>query len=349
MFGQLAMTIGFVALLLLIFAQAQEIASDLVRDGYSFVGNREFWISHFFFAAIYATSFALAYVAAAAMITFATENRSTSLRIMMLVQQAAFVGSAAYLWIGSDFSPTIVATAMYLFCCYWFLMGSMLDGERAELSRRAMRRLPQSALERVFCTWLNPGPSSGYMFAVANLTAILALAIAAAVVSGQSTRAAPTGPGSRHLVLLLLIAWSYAVAYLGLGRLVVALVRKVSEVTILSSVLLHALLLLAGSGIPTTIQWMSLELQNELYSYLQVTNPFWTLAYLSEYGTAPEEPVVATAVPAAAMCLLLLNLPGAARELRRVRTALPPRVAEDEAELNPLPELLPKSPWDSNE
>lgn len=348
-YSQLVISVGLVAVLLLIFGQAQEIAAEMVRGGYSLVGNREFWISQFFFLWGYATSLALAYFAAAAMITFVSENRSTPLRILMLFQQAAYVGWAAYLWIDSDYSPTVVAMVMNLICGYWFLMGSMLDGERADLSRRAMRRLPQSGLGRLFLTWLNPGPSSGYVFAVANLTAMLALAIVAAVVSQPSAQAAGTAPGNQHLVVQLLIAWSYAVAYLGLGRLVVALVRKVSEVTIFASVLLHALLLLAGTGIPTTIQWMSLNLQNELYSYLQVTNPIWTLAYLSDYGAAPEETVLATALPAAALCLLLLNLPGAARELRRVRTALPARVAEDEAELNPLPELLPKNPWDSNE
>jgi hypothetical protein len=348
-YGQLVTSVGFVAFLLITYGQAQGVAALMVRSGYSLVGNHGFWVSQFFFAAAYAASLALAYFAAAATITFASENRSTPLRILMLFQQATIVGWVAYLWIDSDYSAAIVATMMNLLCCYWFLMGSMLDGERTELSRRAMRRLPQSVVGRVFFTWLNPGPSSGYVFAVANLTAVLALAMVAAVISGQSAPVAGPGPGSQHLACQLIIAWSYAVAYLGLGRLVVALVRKVSQVTIFASVLLHALLLLAGSGIPTTIQWMSLDLQDELYSYLQITNPIWTLYYLSSYGPAPEEAVLVTAVPAAAICLLLLNLPGAAREMRRVRTALPPRVAEDEAELNPPPELQPTNPWNEIE
>lgn len=345
-YGHLVISVGFVAVLLFVFGQAQDVAATMVRNGYSLVGSHEFWVSQFFLATVYATSLVLAYFTAAAMITFASENRSTPLRILMIFQQAAFVGWAAYLWIDGDYSPAIVAEMMNLFCCYWFLMGAMLDGERAELSRRTMRRLPQSVSGRVLFTWLNPGPSSGYVFAVANLTAMLALAIGAALVSGQSLLSTGPGPSSQHLLLQLLIAWSYAVAYLGLGRLVVALVREVSEVTILSSVLLHALLVLAGSGIPTTIQWMSLDLRNELYSYLQVTNPIWTLTYLSDYVPAAEEPVLAIAVPGAALCLLLLNLPGAARELRRVRAALPVRVAEDEAELNPPAKSKSASPWD---
>ncbi len=348
-YGQLTSSVGFVAVLLVTFGQAQAVATLTVRSGYAIVGSREFWISQFFLAAAYATSLALAYFAAAAAITFASENRSTPLRILMLFQQATIVGWAAYLWIDGDYSSAVVAAMMIFFCCYWFLMGSMLDGERAELSRRAMRRLPQSLLGRVFFTWLNPGPSSGYVFAVANLTAMLALAVVAAVISERSALVSGSGTGSQQMIHQLVIAWGYAVAYLGLGRLVVKLVRKVSEVTIFASVLLHALLLLAGSGIPTTIQWMSLALQNELYSYLQVTNPIWTLAYLFGNGPAPEEPVLATAVPAAAICLLLLNLPGAAREMRRVRAELPTRVAEDEAELNPPPELQPQNPWDANE
>ena len=52
-------------------------------------------------------------------------------------------------------------------------------------------------------------------------------------------------------------------------------------------------------------------------------------------------------IPAAAICVLLLNLPGVVRELQRVRSALPKRVVEDEAELHPPPEALPKNPWDA--
>jgi len=342
-YGQLVLSVGFVALLLYGFAKAQEFAGWLVQFGYELYAVGNFWIMNLFGATFYATTLALAYLAAAAMITFAAENRSTPLRIAMLVQQATLIGWVAYAWIAFEYNATGVLILGIPSGCYWFAMGSMLNGEQAQMSRRVMRRLPQTVLGRVFLTWLNPGPSSGFMFAVANLTAIAVLCFAAEAIGDWSGSGNPGGSG---FVYFVVIGWSYVVAYLGLGCLVVALLRKITEVTMFASVLLHLLLLLAGSGIPCSIQWMSLDLQNKPYSYLQVTNPVWTLEYILEFSPVPEEPVLAVIVPAAAICLLLLNLPGMVREIERVRTALPARVTEDEAELHPPPESLPRSPWD---
>ena len=51
-------------------------------------------------------------------------------------------------------------------------------------------------------------------------------------------------------------------------------------------------------------------------------------------------------VPAAAICMLLLNL--AQRDSRAAASAdrAPARVAEDEAELHPAPLPTPTNPWD---
>ena len=88
----------------------------------------------------------------------------------MLVQQAAFVGWMA---LRLDQLATIdtdirVRHWRCVAGMYWYVMGTMLTAERPEMSQRVRRRLPQSFLGRMFFTWLNPGPASGYMFVVAN-------------------------------------------------------------------------------------------------------------------------------------------------------------------------------------
>ena len=147
---------------------------------------------------------------------------------------------------------------------------------------------------------------------------------------------------------LALLGGSYVVAYLGLGLLVVSLLRRFSDVSMFAGVLIHLLLVLAGIGIPISIQRMSLELRNDAYSFLQVSNPIWTLEYLRNVSPAPEESVLIVLVPAAAACMLLLNLPAIVRELKRVRATLPARVAKDELELHPPPESLPQNPWEAD-
>jgi hypothetical protein len=152
-------------------------------------------------------------------------------------------------------------------------------------------------------------------------------------------------PGLHEVLFLLLIGWGYLVAHLGLGLLLVRLLRRFATVTMLASVLIHFLLLLAGSGIPTAIQLMSVELRFVEYSFLQITNPVWSLAHVGDGGMI-EGQVLVIVVPAVAICVLLLNLRGVIRELQQVRIAPPPRVVEDEEELHPPPPMMPTSPWD---
>jgi hypothetical protein len=348
-YGQLLLSIGFVAVLIGVSYEAHEIAARLVRSGFEYYSDPNFWVAHIFGVALFVTTMVLAYLAAAAMITFPMENRSTPLRVAMLFQQAAIVAAAAWYWIIEGYQPEEVMLLAAVGGCYWFVMGMMLDGEQPQMSRRVMRSLPQSILGRALFTWLQPGPSSGYMFAVANLTTLLIITLIPTVHLAWTTGAGLVWPNNNRFMYVVILGWSYIVAYLGFGTLVVALLRRVSDVTMFASVLLHLLLLLAGSGIPTSIHRMSAELQSEPYSYIEVTNPIWTCQYILQFSPTPEENVLLVVVPAAALCALLLNLPGLVREITRVRTALPTRIAEDEAELHPPPELLPQNPWEADE
>jgi hypothetical protein len=345
--NQVFMSVGFIVLLLLACYFHLTFAYLAIVSGFGFrlLDSSEFWIVTSALATFYCTSFALAFFAAAGMITFTSENRSTPLRICMLVQQAAWVGWMGYIWIQEDFDLEVLTVMAMLAGMYWYVMGTMLTAERPEMSQRVKRRLPSSSLGRAYLTWLNPGPASGYMFVIANVTAIGVLCVLGIMVASIAAKTPAAWPSGQDFFFLLIIGWGYLVAYLGLGMLVVAALRRVAEVTMLASVLIHFLVVLAGSGIPTVIQMMSVELRYVDYSYLQITNPFWSLTHIADGGML-DAYVLVLIVPAAGICVLLLNLRGVIRELQQVRIALPTRVAEDEAELHPPPEALPTNPWD---
>ncbi len=348
-FMQVFVSVAFVAFLIWTFWMTWELAYELIRSSYSFVGGDEFWIGTMILATIYGTFFALAFFAAAGMITFTSENRSTPLRICMLVQQAALIGWIGYAWIASDYELEGILFLIAAGAVYWFVMGSLLTSERPEMSRRVMRKLPSSFLGRVFFTWLNPGPYTGYMFSIASASAIVVIALLGMSYSQAKIGAARTWIGATELIYLMVIGWGYLVGYLGLGLIIITLLRRVAVVTMLASVLIHFLLVLAGSGIPTTIQMMSVELRDADYSYLQITNPFWSLKHIADGGALSDADVLTLIVPTAAICILLLNLRGVVRELKQVRAALPERVSEDEAALHPMPTAGPQSPWDEAE
>jgi len=346
-FAQVIVSVALVAGLLMVLWGAIAAALAVIQYSYAiFGGNEFFWTFTCAVATAYVTTFALMYFAAASMISFSTENRSTALRICMLVQQAAWVGWMAYGWIYEDYELGVLLAMATCAAFYWYAMGALLTSERSGMSQRVRRRLPKSFLGRVFLSWLNPGPASGYMFVVANATALLGLCFLGMWVSELFRTAAGGWPTADELFVLLIVGWAYGVAYLGLGKLAIELLRRVAYVNMFAGVLIHFLIILAGSGIPTTIQLMSIDLRLLDYSYWQLTNPIWSLAHLSDGGVATDGPILILLVPAAAFCILLLNLRSVVAELQAVRIAPPSRVVQDEAELHPAPAPLPQNPWD---
>ena len=82
-------------------------------------------------ATFYVTFFALAYFAAAGMISFASENRSTPLRICMLVQAAAIVGWMAYGWIRVELRRCMVVCSLAMAIDLLVRHGNDADGGAA--------------------------------------------------------------------------------------------------------------------------------------------------------------------------------------------------------------------------
>ncbi|MEQ8837719.1 MAG: hypothetical protein RID07_13010, partial [Lacipirellulaceae bacterium] len=227
---------------------------------------------------------------------------------------------------------------------YWYLMGTLMTGEWPHLSRRVQRSLPSSLAGRSLFSWFNPGPASGYLFAIANSGAIVLLGCAVLLLYSQPT----TGVATReNAILFLVLGWCYLIAYLGIGRLLIGLMRRITYVPLVAAFLLHVILLLAGVGTPAIIHEMSEQFRGSGYSLLLVTNPFWTLGELMEGGLTGYVHMLVIILPAAAVVAFLLNLRSVCAELARHRIAAPERVTEDEEELHPVAELGPSNPWEA--
>ena len=240
---------------------------------------------------------------------------------------------------------------------HWWAMGTLMTGESPYLSSRVKRRLPQSFLGRVFLTWFNPGPGTGYMLTLASLSGALVTiliavaAVAAAAAVFPSASLSEWNPSQAGQILGFgLIGLSYVTIYLGIGLLLISLLRKVTHVGIMLSMLIQILLVLVGILVPWVIQSMSLTLRNSGYTLLQVSNPLWTLIEVGEGSALPAEaPVLLVLLPGVAVIVFLLNLAGVAREVRHVRIVRPKRVAEEDTELEAIkrpPQPVKTSPWD---
>ena len=112
------------------------------------------------------------------------------------------------------------------------------------------------------------------------------------------------------------------------------------------SVLFQVLLVLIGCSAPRLIE-IAAGSRSMGYNLLYAFDPFTTLdEVLSTNGLPAEVMSLYLLVLGLAGVLFVVNLPSVVREIRQVREAAPPRVAEDEAALHPQPAPAPRSPWD---
>lgn len=317
------------------------------------VSTSEFWQWNAGLLTAYVTYFALVFYAAVAQITFASDNRSTRLRVIMVVQHVCWVGWMTWALTREPASEVLLILLTFL-GLHWYVMGALMTGESPHLSPRVKRRLPRSFLGRVFLTWLNPGPGTGYLLAVCGALAGLVLAAGIAFVHeayGVGTLVQRWSPGdSERLLVFGVLVLAYVTAYLGVGLLLIRLLHRFGQVVMFLGVLIQVLLVVAGCAVPAVLQTMSPSYYYSGYSLLHVTNPFWTLMHVGGDPTLPvETSLLVVVVPFAALVIFLLNLPGVVREVRHVRVAKPERVAAEEVELAAIkkpPKPVRTSPWD---
>ena len=346
--GQILLSVVFVAQLLGAFLGGGFLAGEFLNFGGTVVSDPEFWAVSGLLLTIYVTTFALVYLAAVALISYRSENRSSPLRYAMVVQQAAFLGWMAAIFVLARYEREVLLSAVLIAAAYWYFMGTLLTTETAELSHRVRRSLPQSTTGRFFLSWFNPGPGTGYFFAVANLTSV-AVAIGVAMACVYYIPLPSRGIPYQDYTLAMIATWSYVVIYLGLGKMLTAAVRRIAPVTAVAGFLINVLLVLIGSGVPFAIQMSTRSLRNAGYGMLQWPNPFWSIGEIvSRPSGVPNLGLQVLVLSGFALCVLVVSLPGVARELLQDRVTLPDRVAQDEAELHTEP-VKPQNPWEADE
>lgn len=308
-----------------------------------------FWTGNFAFLSFYAAIFALLHAAAAAQISFTSDNRSTPLRKRIILLLACFIGWVSVLPAAESNARDIWLVAILLTgigsVIFLYAMGSLLTSEWPHLSRRVQRSLPRTALGRVCLTWFNPGPNTGYMFTISTLMAVNLVGAVLALIVPPVRGGFPTPNAVSWFCLL---SWCYVVIFLGIGKLLVSVVRTVTFVQLSAGFLLHLLLFLLACGVPQVIYLMTPSLRmGEQFSLLQITNPVWTLSALLENGPAAvEAPILLGILGPVAGMVLLANVRAAATAVGYFPRGLPDRILQEEAALHLPSEIRPRNPWD---
>jgi hypothetical protein len=346
---QVMLAVVIIVTLFWTFTKAVEGCHELLRATRLPFTSYDFWIQNLVILSIYASTFVLLYLAAAAQLTFTSENRSTPLRWAMLGQQILFVcwmAFAACRIIVQNPSQTgqienIGMVAMVAATIYWFIMGSFMAGEATELSPRVRRRLPKSDLGRAFFTWFNPGPGTGYLFALCNVAVIAMFALAAIWFGERSGGISGPGmPSASTFVAQIVLMLGYLTIYLGVSNLLLRLLRKFTRLTLSAAFLVNIILVMAGWGIPALID--PYDLNRSAYNLGHITDPFWScIGAIDPRISFPVGEVLSVILPVT-LVVFLLNLLWIVPEIRQVRIAPPTRVIEDEQLL--VPAAVPAPP-----
>jgi hypothetical protein len=317
--------------------------------------NAGFWISHLCGLSFYVPAVLLMIFVAAGQITFASENRSTPIRVILLAPQVLLAGWFIYLWYLVGVEQPLYMAVVFA-AIYWAAAGAFLTGEVAELSPRALRRLPQSFLGRMLFTWFNPGSATGYVFSVLNLAAFM-LVMTIVPANGPQPQSNLAGvvpafrilPGVEHWLLFAACILGYVAGYLGITRLVVIAARRVTYVGMPAVFLCHVIVIGSGILVPLLVQraWDGWQSTTFTYSLFQIPNWCWTLYDLAQNGVTPVTSTAAVTVGAVGGLIFLINFLLTADEVQHVRQAAPLRVIEDELTLHPTTAVRKKrNPWD---
>ena len=305
----------------------------------------DFWIGNLCFLTFYLTLIALLLLIGAGQITFASENRSSPIRVMLVLVQMLIIGWFTYYWVRFEVGE-LLFVAISVIAAYWAFIGAFLTGETAQLSPRAKRQLPQSFLGRMAFTWFNPGSGTGYIFAMLNLLgALVALWCGITVAWLVSFEYQPTLPDWYFYSTCLI---GYVLGYLGIVRLAVVALRRVTHVGMFATFLCQVILAAGSVLFPYLLHAVSVwgEIATAPYTLLQLPNWAWTLSEVLRQ-TVFAGPELAIIVASVGVAVFLINLVVAAREVQHVRTAAPERVAQDEIAQHP--EQAPsrkRNPWD---
>lgn len=345
---QVVASVAMIAgLMILFWIAAMIIVNMVVFDSDFPVNDPEFLVANGMLLTAYATYFALVFLAAAARITFASDNRSTKLRVVIAVQfmclAAWSAGIIAY-WKSSDWEVLLIGISFMLL--HLFVTGALMTGESPELSLRVRRSLPRSFLGRVFLTWFNPGPGTGYLFTVSFALAGVCAAALGLLAAGMAL--VNTGRGSsqeENVLAFAALGACYLIVYLGLGLLLVRALRRWITIKPEIAAMVNAILVVLGCVVPMVIQASSPAWYDSSYSLLHITNPFWSTMHVSDGPGLPFETApLLTLLGLAASVVFVANLPTIVREVRAIRIATPQRVVDEQSSPPPESPFVPPTP-----
>ena len=265
--------------------------------------------------------------ATAAQLMPESENRSTHIRVSLMVLTAVILGLAAFAiqTLGQDSVAVALSFAAFL-ALLWTLCGSLMAAETPIVTPRIRRELPSSFFARSTLTWLTPGPVTGLVFATVNI-----VVLTWAVVTGMEYLFEQPGISVPAIVPIMLKRVSialaaYLVGFLVAIRLVIGIVRINNNPRVELGIAALIAVAVLTSLVPYSIGLHINEYRPYSYSIWQITNWAWTIGEIVSGRNLDGTILFIVVTVTLGFFACLLTMP---HLVRPRRTATPQRVKEE--------------------
>ena len=218
--------------------------------------------------------------ATAAQLTPESENRSTHLRVslMLLTAVTLGIGTLGAFMLNREAIPIVIMFAIFL-AIIWTACGSMMAAESPAMTPRIRRELPSSFLARCTLTWLTPGPATGLAFATINIT-IIAAFIAFGI---EYLIRLPNNWGPQvNIFSRLVVAYAaYLIGMLVAVRLIIAVIRINNNPRVELGLAALIVVAVIAALVPYSVGLHLNDYRPYTYSFRQATNWAWTFLMIT--------------------------------------------------------------------
>lgn len=258
--------------------------------------------------------------ATAAQLTPESENRSTKLRISLMIMTAVMMALIAFATrsLGSDEAIGVTMTFAFALAAIWTVCGSMLAAESKVMTPRIRRELPSSFFARATLTWLTPGPVTGLVFTAVNVVLVtIGLRFAFEELFQRADVPMPAN-ANRMLQSFSLAFAGYLIGFLVMVRFVIAIIRINNNPRVEIGIAALVAIAVLTALVPYAMGLHLNDYRTYAYSSWQVTNWAWTLYEIGDGRRVTFE---------IGLILIVVTFGFAIAMLSQPRLAMPRRIA----------------------
>ncbi|MEM9645237.1 MAG: ABC transporter permease [Planctomycetota bacterium] len=245
----------------------------------------------------------------AMMLTPESENRSTRIRVALLILTAVLVGLNAYsVQAFGEIAIVFGIASMGTLLVLWMSAAAMMVAESPSMTPRIRRELPATFVSRMLLTFFTPGPATGLVFGcIGVVTLLLLMNVGVDFVLERISLQRRMGSTAQAMKMMSWLFAAYVTIFLTLSRVLVALVRKVQNVRVEFGLASLAIIGVLSALVPYSAQVYMEETMQLTYSNWQITNWVWTISEAAQ-SRLPEHVPIIVGSCAAATALLAVGL-----------------------------------------